>query len=79
MVELSNFISSQGFPIVTACGLMYGFYIVIKILVEKIILAFDTITKTNEELTRTNSILVTELRNKITNIDNKLDRVLENK
>lgn len=79
MSELSTFISSQGFPITIACGLMYGFYVVIKLLINRIIVAFDTITEVNKELTKTNSLLANELRIKIANIDSKLDKALQGK
>lgn len=91
MSELGTFISSVGFPIALTCGLLYGIYIVIKLIINRIIKAFDTIieavqtltktnetvTKTSEELSRTNAMLVGELKNKINDIDKKLDKALD--
>ena len=74
MNDISNFISTVGFPIALTSGLLYGFYKLGVIVINKIIVAFDTITHTNEELVRTNSILVSKIENKIDIVIEKLDK-----
>lgn len=72
MNEVSNFIATVGFPMAIACGLLYIIYVTFKTLIAKIIVAFDTITHTNEELVKTNSVFA----NKMDNIEHKVDNVL---
>lgn len=74
MNDIANFIGSLGFPIAISCGLVYIIYVFLRILLEKIISAFDTMTHTNEELVRTNSILVSKIENKIDIVIEKLDK-----
>lgn len=73
MNEITNFISTLGFPIAVACALGYALYKILRIIVDKLIVVFDAITHTNEELVRTNSILASKIENKIDIVINKLD------
>lgn len=78
MNEVGAFVSTVGFPIAIACGLIYIVYKALMIVINKVITVFDVITETNKELTVTNSLLVIELKGQISNIDKKVDKVLEN-
>ena len=78
--QVSSFITSVGFPIFMTCVLLYGIYKISRPLVERLICAFDkavqsfdVITKTNEELVRTNSILASRIENKMDIVIKKLD------
>lgn len=74
MNDVANFIATVGFPISITCGLVFIIYQILKVIVEKIIVAFDTMTHTNEELVKTNSILVSKIENKIDIVIEKLDK-----
>lgn len=74
MNDFTNFIGTVGFPIAIACALAYVIYVLAKLMLEKILVAFDTITHTNEELVKTNSILASKIENKIDIVIEKLDQ-----
>lgn len=76
MNELGQFISTVGFPIAVACAVGVAFYKVTRVILEKVIVTFDKITLANDELVKTNSVLVNKLENKMSTIEIKLDKVL---
>lgn len=69
--EATNFIATLGFPIAIASGLCYVMYRVFMIIFSKFI---DTLDK----LTETNRILAEGINKRVDNIDNKVDKILEN-
>jgi cell division protein FtsB len=80
MNDLGMFISNVGFPITVACAVGFVLYKVFIIMAKKIIEVFDVITQTNKQLVETNSMFAKRLEPleaKITDIDNKLDKIIE--
>lgn len=80
MNELTNFITTLGFPIALCVGLLAFIYKLGLIVITKIITAFDRITEANDkiteangELVRTNSVLVSKIEGKIDLVIKKLD------
>lgn len=69
MNEVSTFISSVGFPIAMCCGFAYVLWTMWK----SIRATCETLTHTNEELVKTNSILASKIENKIDIVIEKLD------
>lgn len=85
MNDISNFITTVGFPIALAVGLLYGIFKVVNIVIDKIITAFDRITLANEKLSETNKEVVntnkelTETNNLLAvKVMDKLDIVIDN-
>ena len=80
MNDLGMFISNVGFPITVACAVGFVLYKVFIIMTKKIIEVFDVITQTNKQLVKTNSMFAKRLEPleaKVTDIDNKLDKIIE--
>ena len=80
MNDLGMFISNVGFPIAVACSVGFVLYKVFIIMAKKIIEVFDVITQTNKQLVETNSMFASRLEPleaKVTDIDNKLDKIIE--
>ncbi|MGL5353326.1 MAG: hypothetical protein ACRDA5_08360 [Clostridium sp.] len=73
MNDIGVFISNVGFPIALVCGMAWGFYkvvmMVLKPIFERFMKTLDSITDTNKTLVKTNSILADKL-------DKKMDKVL---
>lgn len=73
MNELTNLINTVGFPITVAVAVGFALYKVMLMILQKVMSVFDTVTEANQELVKTNSILVNKLENKIDIVIEKLD------